>query len=237
MNFANVKAITIPEGNVKQITDGQGAVLWKKKDSIILPKSMYVTCYPINEKIRYYPGGTTSLKPISGDTIIAKNYTLNDSDMNWSSYSMSPVTTPTNTHINFQVHIPSVYASTGAYGKKPYVYESFSLKGDGEKPLKISLTGNSNANYRKIIIVKGDGSRITLVTSYQYYEYQTIYLTHIDSLYQSSNGANIIIEYGYYAASTSTSPSWGVGNFDITHDFEIVDNVPSGATAYDCSTL
>ena len=32
MNFANVKAITIPEGNVKQITDGQGNVLWKKKE-------------------------------------------------------------------------------------------------------------------------------------------------------------------------------------------------------------
>jgi len=30
MNFANVKAITIPEGNVKQITDGQGVVIWKK---------------------------------------------------------------------------------------------------------------------------------------------------------------------------------------------------------------
>lgn len=30
MNFANVKAITIPEGNVKQIADGNGVVLWKK---------------------------------------------------------------------------------------------------------------------------------------------------------------------------------------------------------------
>jgi hypothetical protein len=30
MNFANVKAITIPEGNVKQITDGNGVVIWKK---------------------------------------------------------------------------------------------------------------------------------------------------------------------------------------------------------------
>ena len=30
MNFANVKALAIPEGNVKQIADGQGVVLWKK---------------------------------------------------------------------------------------------------------------------------------------------------------------------------------------------------------------
>ena len=29
MNFANVKAITIPEGNVNQITDGNGVILWK----------------------------------------------------------------------------------------------------------------------------------------------------------------------------------------------------------------
>lgn len=30
MNFANVKAITIPEGNVKQIADGNGVVIWRK---------------------------------------------------------------------------------------------------------------------------------------------------------------------------------------------------------------
>ena len=30
MNFVNVKAITIPEGNVKQIADGNGVVIWKK---------------------------------------------------------------------------------------------------------------------------------------------------------------------------------------------------------------
>lgn len=30
MNFANVKAITIPEGNVKQIADGNWVVIWKK---------------------------------------------------------------------------------------------------------------------------------------------------------------------------------------------------------------
>ena len=30
MNFANVKAVAIPEGNVNQIADGQGVVIWKK---------------------------------------------------------------------------------------------------------------------------------------------------------------------------------------------------------------
>lgn len=30
MNFANVKTLAIPEGNVKQIEDAQGNVLWKK---------------------------------------------------------------------------------------------------------------------------------------------------------------------------------------------------------------
>lgn len=34
MNFANVKAITIPEGNVKQIADGQGTVIWKVQSGL-----------------------------------------------------------------------------------------------------------------------------------------------------------------------------------------------------------
>ena len=33
MNFSQVKAITIPEGAVKQITDGLGRVLWKAQDA------------------------------------------------------------------------------------------------------------------------------------------------------------------------------------------------------------
>lgn len=33
MDFSNVKAITIPEGSVKQITDSQGNILWKKEES------------------------------------------------------------------------------------------------------------------------------------------------------------------------------------------------------------
>lgn len=35
MNFANVKALAIPEGNVKQIADGQGVVLWKKESLVL----------------------------------------------------------------------------------------------------------------------------------------------------------------------------------------------------------
>ena len=34
MNFANVKALAIPEGNVKQIADGQGVVLWRKSQPL-----------------------------------------------------------------------------------------------------------------------------------------------------------------------------------------------------------
>lgn len=36
MNFSQVKAITIPEGSVKSITDSLGRILWKKSSSIVL---------------------------------------------------------------------------------------------------------------------------------------------------------------------------------------------------------
>lgn len=36
MNFNQVKAITIPEGSVKSITDSLGRILWKKSSSIVL---------------------------------------------------------------------------------------------------------------------------------------------------------------------------------------------------------
>ena len=36
MNFSQVKAITIPEGSVKSITDSLGRILWKKASSIVL---------------------------------------------------------------------------------------------------------------------------------------------------------------------------------------------------------
>ena len=32
MDFSQVKAITIPEGSVKKITDSLGNVLWQKSD-------------------------------------------------------------------------------------------------------------------------------------------------------------------------------------------------------------
>ena len=35
MDFSQVKAITIPEGSVKQITDSHGNVLWKKPEDYI----------------------------------------------------------------------------------------------------------------------------------------------------------------------------------------------------------
>ena len=57
MNFANVKAITIPEGNVKQIADGQGNVLWKVSEpptlsfSVLLYKGRINDTFPTNWSI------------------------------------------------------------------------------------------------------------------------------------------------------------------------------------------
>ena len=42
MNFANVKALTIPEGSVKQIAGGNGVVLWKKNTGPDYTEPFYV---------------------------------------------------------------------------------------------------------------------------------------------------------------------------------------------------
>ena len=49
MNFNQVKAITIPEGSVKSITDSLGRILWKKSSSIVLWEGDWaVTDYSIS---------------------------------------------------------------------------------------------------------------------------------------------------------------------------------------------
>ena len=46
MNFANVKAITIPEGSVNQITDGNGVVIWKK--AAVVDTKFHITNDDVN---------------------------------------------------------------------------------------------------------------------------------------------------------------------------------------------
>ena len=45
MNFNQVKAITIPEGSVKSITDSLGRILWKKSSSIVLWEGSWSLSY------------------------------------------------------------------------------------------------------------------------------------------------------------------------------------------------
>lgn len=66
MDFSQVKAITIPEGAVKQITDGLGRVLWKEQSS----PSLTLTWYNDSDST-YFPEGRriTSTSNASGTTL------------------------------------------------------------------------------------------------------------------------------------------------------------------------
>lgn len=66
MNFANVKAMTIPEGNVKQIVDGQGIVIWKVQSGL---SSMV--------KINVTGKGSTATQIISSSTSDMPNSSFN----------------------------------------------------------------------------------------------------------------------------------------------------------------
>ncbi len=83
INFSQVKAITIPEGSVKQITDGQGNVLWKMASpvtkNVYVPLNAFATVYTTSGSNQYVKFNSSYLNQIK--TYVANNLSISTSQI------------------------------------------------------------------------------------------------------------------------------------------------------------
>ena len=180
IDFSQVKAITIPEGSVKKITDSTGAVLWKEQ-----PNNWH-TIWEGNKTIKYKPGDGTdgtyySFASTANGTGFAPRLRITFSFSNGSNYSSSDYfeyykgsyitvsekpTSPVEVDVaNYNTQVLGIMqVSPSKFRAEVYLYKN-----------------NDSSNKRVIFDLKGEGFS-DISSSSRYYVSMTI--TKIEQYYE-----------------------------------------------------
>lgn len=169
MNFVNVKALAIPEGNVKQIADGQGVVLWKKVSDFIITSVTGEGTSSADLKTRTVSGGSGQ-----GTSITTRTFTVN-----YEGYD---------TTANLGVHL-LITPTVGGNGF--YEASSNTATKDGNIGGCIKIGISSNLTKYGIIYVGGVYNNLPMVTVFKPTTASGSFVVTVETLTQRYNTTSI----------------------------------------------